>query len=117
MIEKFSNHNVYDFLEEECRHNDYLWRKYGEGIAAHTRDLEFWEQLGEELDCFRICEECGSPMIEGYVVDGDDTYCSEACLHKHVSEEEYERLYDNGNGDTYWTTWYEDSKTYINKRT
>ena len=51
-------------------------------------------------------------MIEGYVVDGCDTYCSEDCLHKHITEEEFNILYDEGNNDTYWTTWYEDSVTY-----
>lgn len=56
-------------------------------------------------------------MIEGYVVDGCNTYCSDDCLHKHFAEEEFKRLYDSGNGDTYWTTWYEDSVTYKNNET
>ena len=30
------------------------------------------------------------------------------CLHKHISEEEFNRLFDNGDGETYWTTWWED---------
>jgi hypothetical protein len=25
-------------------------------------------------------------MIEGYVVDGRSTYCSDECLHRHISE-------------------------------
>ena len=54
------------------------------------------------------------PMIEGYVVDGCETYCSDDCLHKHLSDEEFNEHYDNGDGDTYWTTWYEDSVTYKN---
>jgi hypothetical protein len=54
-------------------------------------------------------------MIVGYVVDGSDTYCSEECLHKHLTDEEYKKLYDNGDGDTYWTTWYEDSVTFRNQ--
>lgn len=57
-------------------------------------------------------EECGRPMIEGFVVDGCDTYCSDKCLHEHLTDEEFNSLYDDGNGDTYWTTWYEDSETY-----
>lgn len=51
-------------------------------------------------------------MIEGFVVDGCQTYCSEECLHKHISEEDYREAYNDGDGDTYWTTWYEDSNTY-----
>ena len=60
----------------------------------------------------RLCDECGKPMIEGFVIDGCSTYCSEECLHKHFSNEEFIRLYNDGNGDSYWTTWYEDSNTY-----
>ena len=116
MIKVFSNESVYDFLAEECQHDENLWSEFGEGIRSHSTDAEFWECLSEELDCFRICEECGKPMIEGYVVNGCDTYCSEKCLHKHVSEEEYKELYNDGNGDTYWTNWYEDSVTYRNNK-
>lgn len=64
------------------------------------------------MDCFRICDECGKPMIEGYVVDGCDAYCSDECLHKHLTDKEFDHLYNDGSGDTYWTTWYEDSITY-----
>ncbi|MBQ3944106.1 MAG: hypothetical protein II670_00645 [Alphaproteobacteria bacterium] len=116
MNKAFKNNKVYDFLAEECRHDNALWQEYGTGILAHSTDEDFWERLSEELDCFRICDECGKPMIEGYVVDGCDTYCSDECLHKHITDEEYNELYDNGNGNTYWTTWYEDSKTYRNKK-
>ena len=70
------------------------------------RDEEF------HLDCFRVCEECGHPMIEGYVVDGCDTYCSKECLHKHITEDEFNAQYNNEDGNTYWTTWYEDSLSY-----
>ena len=51
-------------------------------------------------------------MIEGYVIDGCDTYCSDECLHKHISPEQYLELYDNDEGNTYWTTWYEDTQTW-----
>ena len=108
---------VYDFLVTECRNFPSLWEDFGEGILSHTSDADFWEQLNERLDCFRICDECGMPMIEGYVVDGCETYCSDDCLHKHLSDEEFNEHYDNGDGDTYWTTWYEDSVTYKNNET
>lgn len=116
MRKEYTNEDVYDFLTEECRQDEDLWSEFGEGILSQTMDADFWEHLSEELDCLRVCEECGSPMIEGYVVNGRDTYCSEECLHKHVSEEEYNALYNNGSGDSYWTTWYEDSKTYMSSQ-
>lgn len=115
MGKEYTNEDVYEFLEEECRCYPELWKEFGEGITSHTEDADFWESLSENLDCFRICEECGKPMIEGYVVDGCETYCSDECLHKHLTDEEFEELYDNGNGDTYWTNWYEDSMTYKSK--
>lgn len=105
------NEDVYDFLKEECQYYPELWKEYGEGILSHAKDVDFWNSLSEQLDCFRVCDECRKPMIVGYVVDGSDTYCSDDCLHKHLTDEEFKELYNDGNGDTYWTTWYEDSVT------
>lgn len=54
---------------------------------------------------FRRCSVCGALMTEGYLCEGDgSTYCSDECLHKEVSEEEYDRLYDEG--VMYYTEWY-----------
>ena len=66
------------------------------------------ETLVDELDLehVRACSECGKPMYEGFCIEnGAEYYCSEECLHKHLTEEEYENLYDDGNGDSYWTSW------------
>ena len=52
----------------------------------------------------RICSECGSAMIEGYVIDdGSEYYCSDACLNKHYSMDEYMEMYNND--EAYWTQW------------
>lgn len=109
---EYSNKTVYDFLIEECKTMPELWEEFGVGLMERIYEADFWDRLSEELDCLRICEECGRPMIEGFVVDGCHTYCSEECLYKHTSEEEYREAYSNGDGDTYWMTWYEDSNTY-----
>lgn len=54
----------------------------------------------------RKCNECGKYIYEGYCIDnGIEYYCSDECLHKHYTEEEYEEMYDDGNGDSYWTEW------------
>ena len=110
-----SNNDVYEFLAEECKNNPELWKEFGQGILSHITDPDFWNSLGENLDCFRVCEECGKPMIEGYIVDGCDTYCSDECLHKHISEKDFNDLYKDGEGDAYWTTWYEDSIVFKSK--
>lgn len=116
MVKEYTNDDVFEFLAEECHNKLNLWKKFGVGILSQTSNVDFWDSLSEYLDCFRVCDECGRPMIEGYVVHGCDTYCSDECLHKHLTDEEFNILYDDGNGDTYWTTWYEDSITYRRNR-
>lgn len=52
----------------------------------------------------RICSECGKEMTEGFVIDGGtEYYCSEECLHKNYTHEEYMEMYEDGEGETYWT--------------
>lgn len=114
MAKEYKNEDVYEFLEEECRYYPELWKEYGEGILSREEDAGFWESLAEHLDCLRVCDECGKPMIEGYVLETGGHYCSEECLYKHVTPERYKELYDNGEGDSYWTVWYEDSMTWRN---
>lgn len=60
--------------------------------------------LEEFEDCYRVCSECGQIMFEGYVINGgDEHYCSDQCLHKHYTKEEYQRMYDDNDDDNYWT--------------
>ena len=61
----------------------------------------------------RTCSHCGMfPMMEGYCIEqGCEYYCSDECLHANMSQEDYEQLYDNGNGDSFWTEW-EDEGIY-----
>lgn len=57
----------------------------------------------------RYCNECGKEMNEGYCIEnGLEYYCSQECLYKNMTEEEFLKLYDDGNGDSYWTEWEED---------
>lgn len=59
-----------------------------------------------------ICDECKTPMNEGYVVfGGEQYYCTEECLHKHYTKEEWDELYEDG-GDSYWTEWEQDDANY-----
>lgn len=59
----------------------------------------------------RKCSKCNKPMKEGYVIaDGEEYYCSDECLYSKYSEEEYLELYDDGNGDSYWTEWEEEEE-------
>ena len=68
-----------------------------------------------ELDSIRICEHCGAPMNEGYLVNDCETYCSEECakaaLLSHEggwTEETFnEHLAHADEEDSviYWTQW------------
>lgn len=54
----------------------------------------------------RACNECSKPMVSGFVInDGEQYYCSKKCMHKHIPEERYLELHDDGNGNSYWTEW------------
>ena len=68
-----------------------------------------------ELDSIRICEHCGAPMCEGYLVNDFNTYCSEACARAALlspengwTEETFnEHLAHAEDEDSciYWTQW------------
>jgi hypothetical protein len=60
----------------------------------------------------RICDECGKEMTSGYCINGGmEYYCCDECLHKHYSTEEYKEMYDDGNGESYWTEWDDEGST------
>lgn len=56
----------------------------------------------------RRCVVCGKEMVQGYLVDDCDTYCSDECLHTVFTEEEYNEMYEND--EAYWTEWEEDDE-------
>lgn len=61
----------------------------------------------------RECTACGAGMNEGYCIEGGiEYYCSDACLHTEMTHEEFIELYNDGEGDSYWTTWYEDPDNF-----
>ena len=73
-------------------------------VMKHSTAEELVDELG--LEHIRVCSECGKPMTEGFCIeDGAEYYCSEECLHKNLTDEEYENLYDEGRGDSYYTSW------------
>lgn len=62
----------------------------------------------------RECNACGKGMNEGYCVEsGIEYYCSDECLHTEITPEEWLELYNDGEGDSYWTDWSEDPDEYL----
>jgi len=56
----------------------------------------------------RKCNNCNTPMMEGYcIAGGEEYYCTDECLHKHITPFEFSELFCNGESDTYWTQWEE----------
>lgn len=68
-----------------------------------------------ELDSIRICEHCGAPMNEGYLVNDFNTYCSEKCAKAALLSPEggwTEEIFnehlvhaDKEDSVIYWTKW------------
>ncbi|WP_277586471.1 hypothetical protein [Psychrobacillus antarcticus] len=57
-------------------------------------------------DELRLCSELGNIMNEGYYFEYNGTHnYSRNCLEKVVTWEEYLAIYDEGNGDAYWSSW------------
>ena len=98
----------YAFIENQITRHPELPQWTKEELQEREIDFEFWNELIEHIDCIRICEICNRPMIEGYCIDdGREHYCSDECLHHRYRNEEFETMYDNGNGNSYWTVWWE----------
>lgn len=55
----------------------------------------------------RVCSSCGKPMTEGFVINEDRYYCSQNCLDKNFTKEEFDSLFEDG--FAYWTDW----ETYL----
>ena len=73
--------------------------------------------MSNEIKYARKCDACNKGMNSGYVIEaGMEYYCSDTCLHTNTTHEEYLELYDNGEGDSYHTSWDEvDDDYYYNE--
>ncbi|MCQ2082117.1 MAG: hypothetical protein MJZ11_10695 [Lachnospiraceae bacterium] len=87
---------------------DFILRNYQSGDQP-TDDfivdmfLDFWWE--SEKPC-RRCSICGDLMRDGYCENGGDAYyCSDKCLHKVHTDEEWNRLCEEDD-QTYYTDWY-----------
>ncbi|MFE8703970.1 hypothetical protein ACFYKX_25690 [Cytobacillus sp. FJAT-54145] len=73
-----------------------------------TKQYQEAEENGTYDDSYRICSDCKNVMTEGYCIDGGfEHYCSDACLEKNMTKVHYNYLYNNGEGDSYYTSWTE----------
>lgn len=83
-----SNNRAFHYCSQDCL------RSY---LAKHNLKAE-------DTSEFRKCSVCNCSMSSGYVIqDGEDYYCTDDCLTKVMSFEEYTDMYSND--DAYWTQW------------
>lgn len=88
-------------------------KRCGTFFAAPYKDADvicpncdaFLKSDVEEAENRRVCSHCGKIIREGYIIhNGEAYYCSDECLHQHMTEKEYMEEYNLGD-DTYWTDW------------
>lgn len=61
-----------------------------------------------DIEHVRVCEHCGNLMNEGWVYEGIENYCSDACLKAAHSEIDIDMLKVHAiedNSNSYWTKW------------
>lgn len=102
-----SNERLYNELEELCNY-DYEEMQRTLNALQNMLDLSINNDEDEENNK-RYCSICKKEMTEGYYNEDEfQYYCSDECLHKDYTDEEYNKLYDEGRGNFYWTSWEED---------
>lgn len=94
----------------EVEYLDICWLRNNEsGVIYNLDEIYMWYKNNCEEDRdehTRVCSECGKRFASGYVIEnGLEYYCSDECLHKNYSDEEWKELYNNGESDSYWTSW------------
>ena len=62
---------------------------------------------GKSDNSFRICSKCENVMTEGYFIgvfieNGKTFFCSKDCMNEHLTNEEYQELYDDGKAEYFW---------------
>lgn len=110
---------IYNDLHQLDKHiidmeTKYLW-EYKQLCAELTNYIErrniVHDELGQDLlkiinNHPRLCNICSKPMDEGYCIEnGMEYYCSDECLHEVYDDEEWQLMYEDGNGDSYWSEW------------
>ena len=100
-------HYIEDSCEEALQDKTAEIDENGKCALFKEGENEFYSDLAKMKQSeSRKCSHCGKEMNVGYCIrGGEEYYCSDDCLHEHYSEQEYLDLYDNGNGDSYWTEW------------
>ncbi len=104
--------DLYLKVEDDCGGEVSIWESNNE---LSEKTLEAIRELVVERMEERRCGECGKPVFEGFIVGGgEEYYCSEECLHRHYSPEEWKEMSrgpegngEEGNDSCFWTEWWD----------
>lgn len=110
---------ILQVLRHSCEEGiDGSWDCSKEGFEDMIRCIdELAAGMGIKLtpkmyDYARVCDICEKGMNEGYVVNnGDEYYCSDTCVQKQYTKQQWNQLYKKDIG--YWTTWGDDDMEYL----
>ena len=81
-------------------------------LEIDTITQTVFDELLEDCNV-KVCDVCKSLMIDGYCIDNGFEYrCSDECLcskegnlETDIPKNEWEELFADGEGDSYWTEW------------
>lgn len=75
-------------------------------VTEQEKLNDIFNKLEEAEIEIRQCSNCSRLMVEGYVIEnGEEYYCCDKCLESNMTREEFEELYKEGEGDSYFTQW------------
>lgn len=91
---------IHNFIVEQDKENE---------VVLSTDDIKIKTELAHYFKLApRFCDCCGKGMWKGFCIDGGLAYyCTKKCLKSEMTYAEFVKLHDNGNGNSYWTTWEE----------
>lgn len=98
-----------DTLESRINEKYGIYLDHYDWMISDTLELQ---EITEDTH-IRNCsnKKCPTPtknMKEGYcIAGGEEYYCCKECLNAKYTDEEFEEMYDDGEGDSYWTEWEE----------
>lgn len=97
---------IIDYLE-----NGYLGRGWANGKERRKASFHFLDVFDEYGEAgFRVCDNCGQIICEGYILGGNEYACSDECaIDLYDGDEDAFRTdledADTDDGETYWTEW------------
>lgn len=109
-------YNTFDSLQGKAREKaiEDVLKIYGKVLAPTDEQIQDtcdnWQIVfnpdGEIQGEYRVCSICGEKFVEGYYAGETNGkyYCSDECLHKDFTDDEWRDLYTE-DGENYYTSW------------